>query len=95
MKSGRQHSLRSALVHGLLFVLALYFLVPLYVMVVASFKSLDEIIHSSIIALPIVWTTGGWERRGHQLAQVWYAPGSGPISLKLWRSFFPPCRLPS
>jgi len=61
MKSGRQYSLRSALVHGLLFVLALYFLVPLYVMVVASFKSLDEIIHSSIIALPIVWTTAGWE----------------------------------
>jgi len=62
MKSGRQYSLRSALVHGLLFVLALYFLVPLYVMVVASFKSLDEIIHSSIIALPIVWTTAGWEK---------------------------------
>ena len=60
MKTYLRQPLGWALAHGVLFLLALYSLVPLYVMVVASFKSLDEILHSSIIAWPMLWTTAGW-----------------------------------
>ena len=89
MKSGRQYSLRSALVHGLLFVLALYFLVPLYVMVVASFKSLDEIIHSSIIALPIVWTTAGWEKAWSSACTGLVCTGIRPYFFETMAILFP------
>ncbi|AHK46513.1 binding-protein-dependent transport systems inner membrane component [Ensifer adhaerens OV14] len=43
-----------------LFLFALYFLAPIYVMTVASFKSLDDVRSSSIIALPRVWTIEPW-----------------------------------
>ncbi len=55
-----QRSMRSALLYAGLFLFALYFLAPLYVMVVASFKTLDEVRGSSIIALPQVWTIQPW-----------------------------------
>ena len=89
MKSRHQYSLRSALVHGLLFVLALYFLVPLYVMVVASFKSLDEIIHSSIIALPIVWTTAGWEKAWSSACTGLVCTGIKPYFFETMAILFP------
>ena len=50
----------SALLNGALFVAGLYFLTPLYVMLVASFKSLQEVRTSSIISLPEVWTIEPW-----------------------------------
>lgn len=56
----RHRTLRSAVLYAALFLFALYFLAPIYVMVVASFKSLDEVRASSIIALPQVWTIEPW-----------------------------------
>ncbi len=50
----------SALLYGALFAAGLYFLTPLYVMLVASFKSLQEVRTSSIISLPEVWTIEPW-----------------------------------
>jgi len=58
----KRFSSATAFLYGLLFIFALYFLAPLYVMVVASFKSLDEIRHSTIISLPEVWTLEGWQK---------------------------------
>ena len=58
----RRFSTASALLYGVLFVFALYFIAPLYVMGVASFKSLDEIRQSSIIRLPQIWTLEGWQK---------------------------------
>jgi len=40
-------------VYGFLTITALFFLLPLYVMLVTSFKELDEIRLSSIFALPL------------------------------------------
>ncbi|MBH1974592.1 MAG: carbohydrate ABC transporter permease [Rhodobacteraceae bacterium] len=51
---------KSAALYAVLFLFALYFLAPVYVMLVASFKSLAEIRSSSIIALPQVWTIEPW-----------------------------------
>lgn len=56
----RNRTLRSAVLYAALFLFALYFLAPIYVMVVASFKTLDEVRASSIIALPQVWTIEPW-----------------------------------
>jgi glucose/mannose transport system permease protein len=57
---------KSMLLYAGLFLFALYFLVPLYVMVVASFKTLTEIRNSSIISLPTVWTVEPWTKAwGH------------------------------
>lgn len=51
---------QTALLYGILFLCALYFLAPLYVMIVASFKTLTEVRNSSIISLPTVWTVEPW-----------------------------------
>ncbi|MDE2911723.1 MAG: carbohydrate ABC transporter permease [Paracoccaceae bacterium] len=56
----RHYAHRTALLYGALFVCALYFLSPLYVMLVASFKTLAEVRGSSIISLPEVWTIQPW-----------------------------------
>ena len=41
--------------------LALLFLLPVYVMVVNSFKPLDEIRSGNLMALPIDWTVAPWQ----------------------------------
>jgi glucose/mannose transport system permease protein len=43
-----------------LFGAALFFLLPLYVMLVTSLKSMDEIRAGSILALPVAWTVEPW-----------------------------------
>jgi glucose/mannose transport system permease protein len=62
----RSRSFKSALLYAVLFLFALYFLAPVYVMLVASFKSLAEIRSSSIIALPQVWTVEPWAKAWSQ-----------------------------
>lgn len=51
---------KSAFLYATLVLFALYFVAPLYVMMVASFKSLTEIRNSTIISLPEVWTFEPW-----------------------------------
>ena len=55
-----RRGLQGALLYGALFACAIYFLAPLYVMIVASFKTLAEVRESSIAALPTVWTVEPW-----------------------------------
>jgi glucose/mannose transport system permease protein len=40
---------------------ALFFSVPLYVVVVTSFKSMDEVRHGEIFALPHLLTLASWK----------------------------------
>jgi glucose/mannose transport system permease protein len=47
-------------IHVFLFGAALFFLLPLYVMLVTSLKSMDEIRAGSILALPLAWTVEPW-----------------------------------
>ena len=56
----KRRGVKGALLYGALFLCAVYFLAPLYVMVVASFKTLAEVRGSSIISLPSVWTVEPW-----------------------------------
>ena len=57
-------------IHAFLFSAAAFFLLPLYIMLVTSFKSMDEIRQGNIFALPIVWTTEPWH-------QAWSAACTG------------------
>lgn len=47
-------------VYGFLVITALFFLLPLYVMVVTSLKPMSEIRLGNILALPDVWTVEAW-----------------------------------
>ena len=45
-----------------LFGAALFFLLPLYVMLATSFKGMDEVRAGSILALPVAWTLEPWRQ---------------------------------
>ncbi|REM67789.1 carbohydrate ABC transporter permease, partial [Mycobacterium tuberculosis] len=71
-----ERSLRFAL-YALLAVMALVFLMPVYVMVVNSLKPLDEIRSGNLMALPVDWTLAPW-RAAWSTAQI----GVQPTGLK-------------
>ena len=49
-------------IYTTLIVFAIMYLLPLFVMVVTSFKSLDEIRRGNMLALPLVWTLEPWTK---------------------------------
>jgi glucose/mannose transport system permease protein len=51
---------RRVIVYGLLIVFALYYLLPLFVMLITSLKSLDEIRSGNLLALPLKITLAAW-----------------------------------
>ena len=50
------------LVYAALILFALYYLMPLFVMVVTSLKSLDEIRAGNLLALPLAPTVEAWTK---------------------------------
>ncbi|HZR02103.1 MAG TPA: carbohydrate ABC transporter permease [Burkholderiales bacterium] len=56
----RRSPLSRLLLYAVLIFLALLFLLPIYVMVVNSFKPLDEIRSGTVMALPLNWTVEPW-----------------------------------
>jgi glucose/mannose transport system permease protein len=52
---------RSIAVIGFLAICALFFCVPLYVVIVTSFKTMDQIREGAMFALPNVWTLEAWD----------------------------------
>ncbi len=57
ISSGR---LTRAIIYSVLILFALYSLLPLYVMVVNSFKPLDEIRQGGMLSMPQTWTIEPW-----------------------------------
>lgn len=51
-----------AFLYGVLALFALYYIAPLYVMLVTSFKSLDDIRGGNLLALPQTWSGAAWSR---------------------------------
>ena len=49
-----------AVIYSLLLIFAVYYMLPLYVMVVNSLKPLDEIRQGRMLSLPQVWTIEPW-----------------------------------
>jgi glucose/mannose transport system permease protein len=57
---GESSPLGRWLIYGLLILAALYFLTPLLVMLITSFKSVDEIRTGTLLSLPASLDTGAW-----------------------------------
>lgn len=55
-------------IYAFLFSAALYFLLPLYVMIITSFKSMDEIRSGNVFALPVVATVAPWQHAWSQVS---------------------------
>ncbi|MET3132964.1 glucose/mannose transport system permease protein [Oxalobacteraceae bacterium GrIS 1.11] len=53
-------NLGRGILYLLLILFAVYYIVPLYVMLSTSFKSLDEIRSGNLLALPVAWQTDSW-----------------------------------
>lgn len=49
-------------IYGLLSIVAAYYLLPLYVMLITAFKSLDDIRQGNLLSLPIVWSIEAWSK---------------------------------
>ncbi|NKJ04563.1 MULTISPECIES: carbohydrate ABC transporter permease [Rhizobium] len=69
--------------YAFLVMAAMFFLLPLYVMLVTSFKSMPEIRQGNIFAFPLMWTTEAW-------VQAWSTACTGlecgGISVGFWNS---------
>jgi glucose/mannose transport system permease protein len=61
-RSRRRLSAARVGIYAFLFTAALFFLLPLYVMIVTSLKSMDEIRHGGIFALPLAATLEPWRQ---------------------------------
>lgn len=61
MNLTRSHSLTRYTLYTALILFCIYYLMPLYVMVVNAFKPLPEIIAGGMVALPEVWTIAPWQ----------------------------------
>ena len=55
-----QFTLGRVVLYLLLILFALYYIIPLYVTLSTSFKSLDEIRSGNLLALPQVWQFESW-----------------------------------
>jgi ABC-type glycerol-3-phosphate transport system permease component len=84
-------------VYGFLIVAALFFLLPLYVMLVTSVKPMEEIRLGTLFALPQHFTLEPWRRPGRRLARAWNATASRAASGTRSPSWCraPSCRSPS
>lgn len=49
-------------IYTTLIVFAAFYLLPLFVMLITSFKELDELRQGNMLSLPINWTTAAWQK---------------------------------
>ncbi|WP_168798710.1 carbohydrate ABC transporter permease [Herbaspirillum sp. ST 5-3] len=55
-------SLGRMVIYALLALVAIYYLIPLYVMLTTSFKTLDEVRAGNLLAIPVSPTTAAWAK---------------------------------
>lgn len=65
-KPGRRFSRSNIMLYGILFVATIYYLLPLYVMVMTSLKGMPEIRVGNIFAPPLEITTAPWVKAWSQ-----------------------------
>lgn len=58
----RSLSLGRVVIYALLTLVAIYYLIPLYVMLTTSFKTLDEVRAGNLLAMPVSPTTTAWAK---------------------------------
>lgn len=82
-KPGRIFSTRNIVIYGFLIVAAIYWLVPLYVMVVTSLKGLPEIRLGNIFAPPLEVTFEPWAKAWDSACTGLYCEG---LKVGFWNS---------
>ena len=82
-KPKKRYDLARIFVYGVLVVAALYFLVPLYVMIVTSLKSVEEIRLGNVFALPHEPTFAPWIKAWSSACTGLYCEGLSP---GFWKS---------
>ena len=85
----RRHTLARAALYSALLLFALFFLAPLYVMLVTSFKSLGEVRSSPIIALPRLWTFEPWIKAWSQACSGLDCQGIQPYFIATFQIAIP------
>ncbi|MDX1605964.1 MAG: carbohydrate ABC transporter permease [Candidatus Competibacterales bacterium] len=80
----RRRIIYRALTYGVLILAALYFLIPLWIMLTTSFKTLDEIRNSSLLAWPQTFTLEAWHYAWSQ-AQIGAGRANGLVGY-FWNS---------
>ena len=70
-------------VYSILFVAAVYYLVPLYVMVITSLKDLDDVRQGNIFALPVRLTVDAWFKAWDAACTGLYCEG---LKVGFWNS---------
>ena len=84
--AAKRTSFGRVVLYVLLAAMALYYLLPLYVMLVTSFKSLDEIRSANLLALPATLDTTAWAKAWHSACTGAACAGLAPTfmnSLKM------------
>ena len=82
-KPKKRYDLARIFVYGVLVVAALYFLVPLYVMIVTSLKSVEEIRLGNVFSLPQEPTFAPWIKAWSSACTGLYCEGLSP---GFWKS---------
>ena len=70
-------------VYSILFVAAVYYLLPLYVMVITSLKDLDDVRQGNIFALPVRLTVDAWFKAWDAACTGLYCEG---LKVGFWNS---------
>ena len=70
-------------VYSILFVAAVYYLLPLYVMVITSLKDLDDVRQGNIFALPVRLTVDAWFKAWDTACTGLYCEG---LKVGFWNS---------
>lgn len=70
-------------VYSILFVAAVYYLLPLYVMVITSLKDLDDVRQGNIFALPVRLTVDAWFKAWNTACTGLYCEG---LKVGFWNS---------
>ena len=76
-------------VHSALFIFVVYFTLPLYVIVVTSFKSFTEVMETSIISPPITWTLEAWAKAWSSACSGQHCVGLKPYFVETLSIVFP------
>ena len=83
--------LNRIVIYGLLALFALFYLMPLFVMLVTSFKTMDEIQNGNMLALPRAPTFEPWIKAWGETCVGLTAPASRAISGTRSRWWFRRC----
>ena len=83
------HSILRGLLYALLILMALFYLAPLYVMIVTSLKGADEIRQGNLMALPVDPSLAAWAKAWSSACVGVECTGIGPFFINSVKMVIP------